>query len=93
MDRKKVVVISVSVGAVALIVAAVIIFGGILANRPQPVTQPPIVAPQSETYHAQQTEPATAAPIVVNTHPPTGSGDCCTNTSPGRDNSATCTAA
>jgi len=44
LDRKKVIVICVAVGAVALIVVAAVIFGGIFANRPQPyepATQPP----------------------------------------------------
>jgi len=72
MERKKVVVIVITVGAVALIVAAVIIFGGILANRPQPyepATQRPGMQ-QPETHTTAPTIAPTAAPTTVPTLPP-----------------------
>jgi len=44
LDKKKIIIICVSVGAVVLIAAAIIIFGGIIANRSQPYTEAPTTA-------------------------------------------------
>ena len=68
MDKKKIIIICVATGAVALVVAAAIIFGGIFANRSEPykepTTQPPI------TYEAQQPDSYIEPPTVAPTLPP-----------------------
>ena len=84
MDKRKIVIICVAGGAVALVVAAAIIFGGIFANRPpaydEPATQPPFSYEeqepedyfeyaQPEDYTEPPTEPITAALTVAPTLP------------------------
>jgi len=67
LDKKKIIIICVAVGAVALIAAAIIIFSGILADRPPPHIAAPT---QQAVNHAQQpTREATAAPSAAPTLP------------------------
>ena len=68
LDKKKIIIICVAVGAVALVVAACIIFGGIFAIRPQPYKEPltqPLI-----TYEAQQPDIYTEPPTIAPTLPP-----------------------
>jgi len=65
LDKKKLTIICVIVGAVLLVVAAVAIIVPRVANRPKPYiepTQPPVSYETPASFAPEQTQPAPAAP-------------------------------